>query len=90
METRAVDVTVTGVVQGVFFRAGCAEEAARLGVRGWVRNERDGSVHGHFEGPADAVAALVDWCHAGTPRARVDRVDVRDGTPDGSPGFWTD
>lgn len=87
MESRAVEVTVTGLVQGVFFRARCAEQAERLGVRGWVRNERDGSVRGHFEGRPDAVDALVAWCSDGSPRAVVDRVDVGDAAVEGHPGF---
>ena len=39
----------------------------RLGVHGWVRNEPDGSVAGHFEGDAEAVDALVDWCRGARP-----------------------
>lgn len=78
MGSQAVDVTVTGMVQGVFFRARCADEAARLGVRGWVRNEYDGSVRAHFEGREDAVRALVAWCHRGSPRALVERVEVEE------------
>ena len=50
--TQAVDVTVTGLVQGVFFRAEAQQEAHRLGVAGWARNEPDGSVAAHFEGDA--------------------------------------
>lgn len=87
MDTRAVDVTITGLVQGVFFRARCAEEAARLGVRGWVRNEYDGTVQAHFEGRPGAVDGLVQWCHVGSPRARVDHVDVRETTAEGITGF---
>ena len=87
MDTRAVDVTVTGLVQGVFFRARCAEEAMRLGVRGWVRNEYDGSVRAHFEGPPKAVDALVAWCHTGSLRARVDHLDVRESEPTDVPDF---
>lgn len=71
----AVDVRVTGRVQGVFFRARTREEAQRLGVTGWVRNEPDGSVRVHVEGEPQAVEALVAWCHHGPPRARVE--DVR-------------
>jgi acylphosphatase len=52
----AVDVTVTGQVQGVSFRWYAVREATRLGVTGWVRNEPDGSVAGHFEGDPTAVA----------------------------------
>lgn len=87
MEIRAVDVTVTGLVQGVFFRARCADEAARLGVRGWVRNEYDGSVRGHFEGTPSAVEALVVWCERGSPRAAVERVAVSPVAAQGFPGF---
>jgi len=86
---RAVDVRVAGRVQGVFFRATCADEAERLGVRGWVGNEPDGSVAGHFEGPADAVDALVAWCRRGPRRASVDDVEVRPAQATGSTRFVT-
>ena len=84
---RAVRVRVTGRVQGVFFRARCADEAARRGVAGWVANEPDGSVTAHFEGPAEAVDALVDWCRQGPPRARVDGAEVTAASPQGLRGF---
>jgi acylphosphatase len=84
---KAVDVTVSGLVQGVFFRAACAEEADRLGVSGWVSNEPDGTVAGHFEGPATAVDELVAWCRHGPRQARVDDVRVSDAQPTGSTGF---
>jgi acylphosphatase len=84
---RAVDVRVTGLVQGVWFRAGCADRADRLGVDGWVANEPDGSVTGHFEGPADRVEALLAWCRQGPPRARVDEVRTTDAEPTGIDGF---
>ncbi len=84
---RAVDVTVTGRVQGVAFRAYAEQEALRLGVTGWVRNEPDGSVAGHFEGDPEAVQALVDWCREGPRLARVHRVDVRPAEATGSTSF---
>lgn len=87
MERRAVDVRAIGHVQGVFFRARCAEEAGRLGVTGWVRNEYDGSVRGHFEGSRDAVDTLVAWCHDGSERAVVQRVEVTDAPMEGCTGF---
>jgi len=74
-ENTALDVVVTGDVQGVFYRASMRAEADRLGVRGWVRNEDDGSVRAHLEGPPDVVDELVEWCGSGPPRARVE--DVR-------------
>lgn len=87
MTARAVDVIVTGRVQGVFFRASSAREAERLAVTGWVSNAPDGSVTGHFEGEPGAVAALVDWCHHGPGHARVDHVDVRAVDVEGCAGF---
>ena len=87
---RAVDVTVTGLVQGVFFRAETQQEAYRLGVAGWVRNRPDGSVAAHFEGEPEAVDAMVAWCREGPRRARVDDVDVRDAEPTGARRFEVD
>ena len=84
---KAVDVLITGRVQGVFFRARARDEAARLGVSGWVRNEPDGSVAGHFEGDADAVDALIAWCRHGPRYADVERVTVAPSIPSGEPGF---
>ena len=86
-ECVARDVVVHGAVQGVFFRDSCRREADRLGVAGWIRNEPDGTVAGHFEGAADAVEQLVRWCHEGPPRARVQRVDVVESEPKDLDGF---
>ncbi len=83
----AVSVRVSGNVQRVFFRDNCRKEADRLGVVGWVRNESDGSVGGHFEGPTDAVDALVDWCREGSPQSDVAGVEVRDANPEGLTSF---
>ena len=80
-------VVVHGTVQGVFFRVRCAEAAESHGVAGWVSNEPDGTVQAVFEGDADAVEAMVTWCHEGSPRAVVDRVDVQEEQPQGERGF---
>ena len=71
-----VRLLIEGRVQGVFFRASAVEQATRLGVKGWIRNRRDGSVELLAEGENSAVGALVAWCHQGQPRARVERVHV--------------
>ena len=65
---------VEGHVQGVGFRDACVEQARSLALAGYVRNQRDGSIEVMLEGPADAVARMVDWLHRGPPRARVVRV----------------
>ena len=80
-------VVVHGRVQGVFFRDTCRREAAHHGVTGWVRNEPDGTVGALFEGPRDAVEAMIAWCHDGPPRAHVDRVEVTEEPPGGMPAF---
>lgn len=82
-----MDVTVTGRVQGVSFRMYAEDRARRLGVTGWVRNEPDGSVGGHFEGEAEAVDALVDWCRTGPRLARVEQVRVRETEVSGARSF---
>jgi acylphosphatase len=80
-------VVVHGRVQGVFFRDSCRQEAERLGVVGWVRNEPDGTVAGLFEGSPEAVEQLVSWCRQGPRHARVARVDVQDTPPERVRGF---
>jgi acylphosphatase len=84
---KAVSVRVTGRVQGVAFRWYAVQEAERLGVTGWIRNEPDESVAGHFEGPSDAVDALVDWCRHGPSYASVRDVAVTGTRPTGADQF---
>jgi acylphosphatase len=67
---------IHGVVQGVGFRYSLHREAVRLGLAGWVRNRRDGTVEAVVAGPAPAVDALVAWAHRGPPSARVAKVEV--------------
>jgi acylphosphatase len=78
---------VRGGVQGVWFRASAAREAARIGVTGFARNERDGSVTVEAEGPRAAVVAMERWCAVGPPRAEVTEVEVADIEPLGSATF---
>ena len=84
---KAIEARVTGRVQGVSFRWYTQEQARRLGVAGWVRNEPDGSVLVHAEGEDDAVDALVAWCHEGPGPARVRGVAVREAAWLGSTSF---
>ena len=80
-------VTVTGRVQGVFYRDTCRRRARGLEVAGWVRNNPDGTVEAVFEGPADAVDAMCEWCEIGPPYAKVRRVEVVDEEPQSEAGF---
>lgn len=84
---KAVDVLVSGRVQGVSFRVRTRDQARLLGVRGWIRNEADGSVRGHFEGDPQAVDSLVDWCRSGPSYATVERVSISPSVPTGDDDF---
>jgi acylphosphatase len=79
--TIARHVTVTGRVQGVFFRAWTREQAQALGVRGWVRNCPDGRVEAHIEGEADAVDRMTEHLRRGPPSAHVEDVRTWDVEP---------
>jgi acylphosphatase len=83
----AKHVRITGLVQGVFFRAWTAEEARRGGVSGWVRNCPGGSVEAHLEGELNAVRWLIDKMAYGPKGARVDNVEVRDAEAANLSGF---
>jgi acylphosphatase len=78
MSLVALHVRITGMVQGVFFRAWTAERARELGVSGWVRNAPDGSVEAHLEGEKWPVQQLIEQLHGGPPTAKVVTVAVED------------
>jgi len=71
-------VIVRGRVQGVYFRAFVEEAALKLGVEGWVRNRRDGSVEALFVGADEKVQAMIETCRRGSPPSRVDALEERE------------
>jgi acylphosphatase len=85
--TVAIELRIRGRVHGVGFRAGVGDEALRRGLRGWVRNRRDGSVEALLVGARDDVEGMIGACRHGPPLARVDAIERREAADDGSPGF---
>lgn len=83
-----VIVTVQGRVQGVGYRAACADRARSLGLRGWVRNRRDGGVEAFLAGPEINVLRMREWMWEGPASAQVAHLDVVPGDQEAvPPGF---
>lgn len=81
------NVHVTGHVQGVFFRNSAKEQAERLHLAGFVRNEPDGSVLVIIEGEPARLDQFVAWCGEGPQDAAVARVEVTEEDPEELKGF---
>jgi len=76
MEKVRAHVIIEGRVQGVFFRYHTQDKAYQIGVKGWVKNRRDGRVEALFEGDKDRVDQIIQWCHRGPSEARVMKVHL--------------
>ena len=86
-DRRSVRVRIEGGVQGVGYRYWTERVAGELGLVGWVRNRRDGSVEALFSGAADDVAQMLERCKDGPPSARVTAVQVIEEGGDPPTGF---
>jgi acylphosphatase len=82
MERIARQLVITGRVQGVGFRFYMERKARELGVTGWVRNRRDGSVEAMVQGTSGAVEAMIAWARRGPPSAVVAEVRVTEASGD--------
>jgi acylphosphatase len=80
-------ITISGKVQGVFFRKHAEEIARSLGIRGYVMNQADGTVYCEAEGPEESLEAFTDWCGEGSPMSRVTGVEVQTKPNIGYSGF---
>lgn len=69
-------IRVFGDVQGVFYRHFAKEEANKFNIKGWIRNDPDGSVFIVAEGEEKDVDQFLERCKEGTPMATIDKVDV--------------
>jgi acylphosphatase len=80
-------VLISGLVQGVYFRAACQRMAWQHGVTGWVRNLDDGRVEAVFEGAAENVQHLLEWARHGPRLAVVSDVTMQTERPEGLRAF---
>ena len=84
---KSVRVCISGRVQGVWFRGWTEQQAGAMGLDGWVRNRRDGTVEAFFAGDDGQVDLMVTLCHEGPPAAKVTEVREFPGAGDHPPGF---
>jgi len=87
MNRKHFRIKVKGKVQGVFFRASAAEEAKKLKLNGFVRNEQDGSVCIEAEGDEDSLNLFIKWCAVGPPRATVESITKEESSIKNYPSF---
>lgn len=73
------NITIDGIVQGVFFRATARERAGELGVTGYVENRRNGQVFIEAEAEESRLEEFVSWCRQGPPQAKVSEVEIDEG-----------
>lgn len=82
-----VNIRVHGQVQGVFFRQSAQEQAERLGLNGFARNEPGGSVYIEAEGGENALEEFKNWCQYGSEIAQVEKVEANEGDVKSYSGF---
>lgn len=83
MQTKRWSLLVSGLVQGVYYRASTEAQAMRLGLTGYARNLPDGRVEIVAEGTPEQLEHLRSWCEVGPSAARVDSVEVAEQAPTG-------
>lgn len=84
---KRLSITVSGRVQGVFFRWSAKEQAGRLGLTGFIGNAPDGTVRIEIQGDEDALDTFVDWCRVGPKFASVTGVESSEMEPVEEKGF---
>lgn len=68
------ELIVSGDVQGVFYRHHALKKAKELDLKGWIKNEANGTVTIIVEGEEDALRDFVDWAWEGSPMSDVEDV----------------
>lgn len=76
MKKVAVEVVISGKVQGVYFRVYILRKAEELGITGWVKNLESGQVKAFLEGGKKQVEVMLDCCKQGSPGSKVSQINV--------------
>ena len=76
---KRLTIKISGHVQGIFFRYSAQENAGKLDIKVFARNETDGSVHIEAEGSEKNLKEFLEWCHQGPTASRVETVHVEEG-----------
>ncbi|MBU1031463.1 acylphosphatase [Patescibacteria group bacterium] len=71
-----LNIKISGLVQGIFFRASAKEQADRLEITGFAKNQPDGSVYIEAEGNEENLDKFIKWCHTGPSMAQVEKVEL--------------
>lgn len=87
MTTHHLNITITGKVQGVYFRASAKQRADALGVKGFVRNQPNGSVYIEAEASPEVLEKFLAWCNQGPERAQVLKVETASAALQNFEGF---
>lgn len=74
---KSVRVYITGIVQGIFFRAFVKENAERYDVKGFTRNLEDGRIEIFLEGEPEKVDKMVELCKKGPKHAQIKSIEVK-------------
>lgn len=84
---KRVRITISGEVQGVFYRKSAQEKASELGLSGWVKNLGNGQLLAEAEGEPAKVEQFITWCYRGPDAAVVTGVDTQNVPTEGESGF---
>ena len=74
--SKAINVHIRGHVQGVFYRSKARELAQDLELRGWIKNEIDGSVRAHLQGDPQTIDKWLQWAQSGPELANVSQIET--------------
>ncbi|RZS95111.1 acylphosphatase [Cecembia calidifontis] len=80
-------IKVHGKVQGVFFRKNTQQKALELDLKGWVKNEDDGTVSLEIEGELHSILAMQSWLRLGPPNSQVEYLEISQGEEQGYQDF---